>query len=212
MIIYFYENCQIFTSSKSVFFYLKSCNDSIIFTYMCFYIYISLFFCILFQVLFEDESKSHLHLDHIFALDEQIPKRILPKLVNNFLALLGTQQQTITKPTEQRSLISIELFLLNLTRLFCILFSFSFVFVLSVFQLFFSFVLQSYASDMKNREHLYDLERQLPEKRPVKRKVFDDEDDDEDYEEGHQKQNLFVRFNTGLLVLSITINTYFFFL
>ncbi|XP_072381216.1 uncharacterized protein [Diabrotica undecimpunctata] len=30
----------------------------------------------------------------------------------------------------------------------------------------------SYASAMSHREHLYDLERQLPEKRPVKRKVF----------------------------------------
>jgi hypothetical protein len=32
----------------------------------------------------------------------------------------------------------------------------------------------SYASDMKNREHLYDLERQLPDKRPVKKKTFED--------------------------------------
>ncbi|KAG5876137.1 hypothetical protein JTB14_029702 [Gonioctena quinquepunctata] len=33
----------------------------------------------------------------------------------------------------------------------------------------------SYASDMKNRDHLYDLDRPLPEKRPVKRKVFKNE-------------------------------------
>ncbi|XP_057653503.1 uncharacterized protein LOC130892248 isoform X1 [Diorhabda carinulata] len=34
----------------------------------------------------------------------------------------------------------------------------------------------SYASDMHHREHLYDLERTLPDKRPVKRKVFDKND------------------------------------
>ncbi|CAH0548665.1 unnamed protein product [Brassicogethes aeneus] len=32
----------------------------------------------------------------------------------------------------------------------------------------------SYASDMKNRDHLYDLEKPLPEKRPVKKKVVDE--------------------------------------
>lgn len=33
----------------------------------------------------------------------------------------------------------------------------------------------SYASEMNHREHLYDLERPLPEKRPIKRKVFEDD-------------------------------------
>ncbi|XP_066148944.1 uncharacterized protein [Euwallacea fornicatus] len=38
----------------------------------------------------------------------------------------------------------------------------------------------SYASDMHYREHLYDLERPLPEKRPVKRKVLEDDFDIDD--------------------------------
>ncbi|KAL3271068.1 hypothetical protein HHI36_021567 [Cryptolaemus montrouzieri] len=33
----------------------------------------------------------------------------------------------------------------------------------------------SQATDMKNRDHLYDLDKPLPEKRPVKRKTFEDE-------------------------------------
>ncbi|KAJ8984160.1 hypothetical protein NQ317_017812 [Molorchus minor] len=65
-----------------------------------------------YTVQFEDESCKHVSRENIYALDENIPKRIVSKL--------------------------------------------------------------SYASDMKNREHLYDLERPLPEKRPVKKKTFEE--------------------------------------
>lgn len=50
-------------------------------------------FCLLLQILFEDESSSHLYIDHIFAIDAPVPKRIIPKLVTNFSEPLGSREQ-----------------------------------------------------------------------------------------------------------------------
>lgn len=63
---------------------------------------------------------------------------------------------------------------------------------------FFLVSLQSYASDMKNRDHLYDLERPLPEKRPVKRKTFEEDKEDQ--------QSIIFQYSSYFF----NINVYFF--